>query len=305
MRALVTGATGFVGRRLIEQLERPVVLSRNACRAAAQLGDVEAHAWDAEGRPPPAAFEGVDTVFHLAGEPVAEGRWTAAKKRRIRDSRINTTRRLVEAMASRRERPRVFVSASAVGWYGDRGNDVLDESSPPNDDFLAQVCKAWEAEAGKARELGIRVVMLRIGLVLGPGGGAIAQLSPIFKRGLGGRLGSGRQWMPWVHIDDVVRLAMLAADNQELHGPMNAVSPGVVTNAEFTQTLANTLNRKAFLPSPAFALRLLLGEFATSLLASQRVTPRVATDAGYGFRYPQLDIALRAILESSAERATE
>ena len=296
MRALVTGATGFVGRRLIEQLERPVVLSRNAQRAKEQLGDVEAFTWNTTEQPSSAAFEGVDTVFHFAGEPMAQGRWTAAKKRRILDSRVDTTRRVVEAMASRRERPSVLVSASAVGWYGNRGDEVLDESSTPGDDFLAQVCKAWEAEALKASDLGIRVVLLRIGLVLGSGGGAIAKMLPVFRLGLGGRLGHGRQWMPWIHLDDVVQLALMGAENQALRGPMNAVTPSVVTNTEFTQTLARALNRKAILPTPALGLRVVLGEFATAFLASQRVTPRVALDAGISFRYPRLDVALRSIV---------
>lgn len=296
MRALVTGATGFVGRRLLEGIEDPVVLSRNAQRAEETLGNVQAHAWDGLTAVPPAALEGVETVFHLAGEPVADGRWTAEKKKRILDSRVESTRHLVEAMASRTERPRVLVSASAVGWYGDRGDIVLDESAAAGDDFLAQVCESWEAEARKASELGVRAVCLRIGLVLGPGGGAIAKLLPLFKRGLGSRLGNGRQWMPWVHLEDVVNLALFAAARDELHGPMNAVAPGVVTNAEFTKTLAGVLNRGTFLPVPEFALRLLLGDFATSLLASQRVTPSVAIDAGYAFGFTDLESALQAIV---------
>ncbi len=296
MRALVTGATGFVGRRLLEGIEDPVVLSRNAQRAEETLGNVQAHAWDGLTAVPPAALEGVETVFHLAGEPVAEGRWTAEKKKRILDSRVESTRHLVEAMASRTERPRVLVSASAVGWYGDRGDIVLDESAATGDDFLAQVCESWEAAARKASELGVRAVCLRIGLVLGPGGGAIAKLLPLFERGLGSRLGNGRQWMPWVHLEDVVNLALFAAAGDELHGPMNAVAPGVVTNAEFTKTLAGVLNRGTFLPVPEFALRLLMGDFATSLLASQRVTPSVAIDAGYAFGFIDLESALQAIV---------
>lgn len=299
LRALITGATGFVGRRLLEEIEDPVVLSRNAQRAVETLGDVEAHAWDGLSAVPPEALEGVETIFHLAGEPVAEGRWTAEKKKRILESRVESTRQLVEAMASRSERPRVLVSASAVGWYGDRGDEVVDESASAGDDFLAQVCMGWEAEARKASDLGVRVVLLRIGLVLGPGGGAIAKLLPLFKRGLGSRLASGRQWMPWVHLEDVVNLALFAARHDEIQGPMNAVAPGVVTNTEFTKTLAGVLNRGTFLPVPEFALRLIMGDFATSLLASQRVTSRVAPEAGYEFGFTDLERALQAIVTTS------
>jgi uncharacterized protein (TIGR01777 family) len=295
MRALVTGATGFIGRRLLRELDRPVVLARSPTRAAQVLGPgIKVVAWNADaGPPPPESFHGIDAVFHLAGESVGGGRWNQEKKRRIYDSRVRGTQHLVSALRSSGARPAVLVSASAVGFYGDRKDEIVDESFPPGRDFLAQVCQAWEAEAVQARALGIRTVTPRIGVVLGPGGGALARMLPVFKLGLGGRLGHGRQWMPWVHIDDVAGLLLHAAERAEIDGPMNAVSPEPVTNREFTRTLASVLRRPAIFPVPEFALRLALGEFASVLLASQRVVPRVAERTGYRFRYTVLSEALR------------
>lgn len=304
MRVLVTGATGFVGRRLVERLERPVVLSRNPDSARRQLGDVIAHAWNPEAGPPPAAaFEGVEAVIHLAGEPVAEGRWTAAKKRRIRESRVEGTRQLVAGLAELAQRPRVLVSASAVGIYGSQGETVLDETAAPAGDYLAEVCSAWEREALAATQLGLRVVNARIGIVLGPGGGALGKMLPIFKLGLGGRLASGQQWMPWIHLDDVVGLLLFAAEQEQATGPMNTVAPEPVSNREFTRVLAQTLRRPALFPAPAFGLRLGLGEFAQVLLASQRVVPRAAERWGYRFRYPDLAGALSASVGASSGAA--
>ena len=226
MKALITGATGFIGGKFVSRLTRPVVLSRSPEKAKSTLGDVEAFAWEPLAGPPPAeAFEGVDVVFHLAGEPVAEGRWNAIKKQRIRDSRVIGTRNLVERLANLAHPPRVLVSASAVGIYGSRGDEVLTETSAPADGFLADVCRDWEREAQAAEQYGIRVVNPRIGIVLGEGGGALAKMLPLFKLGLGGRLGDGSQWMPWVHVNDVVGLFFFAAESQSLHGPPNATSP--------------------------------------------------------------------------------
>lgn len=238
-------------------------------------------------------------MFNLAGEPVAEGRWTAEKKARIRDSRVLGTRRLVEGLKQLDRRPRVLVSASAVGWYADSGDRELTEAEPPADTFLGEVCAAWEQEARAAEPLGIRVVLVRIGLVLGPGGGAMGQMLPLFRLGLGGRLGSGRQWMPWIHLDDLVGLLLFAARCETLRGPMNAAAPHPVTNAEFTRTLGRVLHRPAFLPAPAFGLRLALGEFASVLLASQRVLPRAALAAGYEFQYSELEPALRSVVAAT------
>lgn len=302
MRALVTGATGFLGRSLLKRLDRPVVLSRRPEKARQLLGDVEAYAWQPEaGLLPAEALRGIEWVFNLAGEPVAEGRWTAAKKQRIRTSRICGTRALVSSMAALEDRPRVLISASAVGYYGARGDEPLDETGKPGSDFLAEVCQAWEAEAERARELGIRVVTPRIGIVLGRGGGALGKMLTPFKLGLGGRLGDGRFWMPWVHLDDVVGLLMHAAESHEVSGPVNAVAPSPATNAEFTSALASVLHRPAIFPVPAFALRLVLGEITSALLASQKVVPRVAERTDYRFNYPSLEEALREAISAPAK----
>ena len=293
MRALVTGATGFIGRRLVRELDRPLILSRRPEVARKILGAAEVHAWNPEEGPPPAeAFEGVEAIFHLAGDSVASGRWTAAKKARIRRSRVQGTANLVEGLRNLKSRPRVLVSASAVGYYGSRGDEVLEEASAPGTDFLAGVSVAWEAEAGRARALGLRVVTVRNGMVLGAGGGALARMLLPFKLGLGGRLGDGRHWMPWVHLDDVVGL-MLDAAKSEISGAMNAVAPEPVINQEFTRTLARVLHRPAIFPVPRFALALLFGELSTLLVASQRVVPRVAERTGYKFRFTSLEEALR------------
>ena len=293
MRALVTGATGFIGRRLVRELDRPLILSRRPEVARKILGAAEVHAWNPEEGPPPAeAFEGVEAIFHLAGDSVASGRWTAAKKARIRRSRVQGTANLVEGLRNLKSRPRVLVSASAVGYYGSRGDEVLEEASAPGTDFLAGVSVAWEAEAGRARELGLRVVTVRNGMVLGAGGGALARMLLPFKLGLGGRLGDGRHWVPWVHLDDVMGL-MLDAAKSEISGAMNAVGPEPVINQEFTRTLARVLHRPAIFPVPRFALALLFGELSTLLVASQRVVPRVAERTGYKFRFTSLEEALR------------
>jgi uncharacterized protein (TIGR01777 family) len=239
-------------------------------------------------------------VFNLAGDPVASGRWTAAKKARIRDSRVLGTRNLVAALAKLEQRPRVLVSASAVGYYGDRGDETLDEQSPPGSDFLAEVCAAWEREAAVARELGIRVVPIRIGVVLGRGGGALAKMLLPFRLGVGSPLGSGNQYMPWIHLDDLVDLMLFAADRETVVGPLNGTAPHPATNRQFTYALGRAVGRPTFLPAvPGVALKLLAGEFAEVLLASQRAMPQAALAAGYAFRYPALEAALQAILSQS------
>ena len=295
MQALVTGATGFLGRALVARLDRPRVLSRDPSRAKASLPAAEAFPWVAEAGPPPAeSVEGADAVFHLAGDPVAEGRWTAEKKRRIRDSRILGTRNLVLALGAAKARPKVLVAASAVGIYGARGDETLTEASAQGSDFLATVCAEWEAEARKAEAHGVRVVSLRIGLVLGAGGGALAAMLLPFRLGLGAPLGNGRQWMPWIHRDDVLGLALFAAGKDSLSGPVNAVSPGAVTNRDFTKALGRALGRPTFAPPvPRFVLRAGFGEFAGVLLASQRVVPAAALAAGYRFLHGEITGALR------------
>jgi len=302
MKALLTGGTGFIGRRLLSLLDHPILLSRNQERAQRSVGSQcgRVLGWDPLDGPPPAeAFDGVDAVFHLAGESVAEGRWTAAQKRRIRDSRVIGTRHLVEGLIRAEPRPRVLVSASAVGYYGDRGDEELTETSPPADDFLAEVCIAWEKEALAAEEAGVRVALARTGIVLGDGGALAKMLTP-FRLGAGGPLGSGSQWMPWIHVADMARLYLHAATTESVRGPMNAVAPNPVRNKEFTKALGRALHRPAFMPAPYLGLRLLFGEFAKVLFASQRVLPKVALDSGFEFEYPEIAAALQAILRPAA-----
>jgi uncharacterized protein (TIGR01777 family) len=303
MTALVTGGTGFVGPRLLRMLDHPTVVTRNPDRARQSIGHLAGRIirWDPREGPPPAeAFEGVDAVFHLAGESVAEGRWTAAQKATIRDSRVIGTRHLVQGIVQAARKPAVLVSASAVGYYGDRGDEELTESAAPAHDFLADVCIDWEKEALAAGEVGVRVVTARTGIVLGSGGGALAKMLTPFKLGAGGPLGSGRQWMPWVHVSDLARLYMHAAETASIRGPMNAVAPNPVRNSEFTKALGRQLHRPAFMPAPYLGLRLLFGEFAKVLFASQRVIPKVATDTGFVFQYPEIAAALREILAPAA-----
>jgi uncharacterized protein (TIGR01777 family) len=301
MKALVTGATGFVGRRLLKLLDQPVVLSRSAAKAQNELASFGAKtfSWDPAQEPAPArAFEGVEVVFHLAGEPVAEGRWTAAKKNRLRESRVLGTRNLVNALRELPTKPKVLISASAVGYYSDRGEEVLDETKPPENDFLGELCQAWEREALQAESLGIRVITVRVGIVLGENGGALAKMLPPFRFGLGAPLGSGRQYMPWIHIEDLVRLMVFAAEHENVRGPINGAGPNPVTNREFTKTLGKVLSRPTiFPPVPGFMLKLMFGEFGQILLHSQRVVPKKAMDVGFEFRFSELEPALRDVLK--------
>jgi uncharacterized protein (TIGR01777 family) len=300
MRALVTGATGFIGQRLLVKLQRPAVLSRDAVQAARTLEKFGASVfpWEPQsGPPPPVAFDGVDTVIHLAGDSVAEGRWTAAKKARIRDSRVIGTRNLVAGLRALNVKPGVLLSASAVGYYGSRGDEVLPESSPPGSDFLAEVCIGWEREAQAAREMGIRVVPVRVGIVLGEKGGALSKMLTPFQLGLGSPLGSGRQYMPWIHIDDLVEMFLFAADQPATSSPLNGVAPNPVTNREFTKVLGRVLGRPTFFPPvPGFVLRAMVGEFAAALLGSTRAVPQEALAAGFTFQFPELEPALRDLL---------
>ena len=292
-KALVTGGTGFVGKVLCSSLSSANLLTRKPEHTPTELSHVACFRWDpASGSPPFEALDGCDVVFNLAGEPVAEGRWTAAKKERILDSRVIGTRNLVRGLRSMERPPRVLVSASAVGYYGDRGEDDLTEQSVASEGFLADVCLEWECEARKAQEFGVRVVTIRIGLVLGKGGGALARMLPLFKLGLGGRLGSGNQWVPWIHVEDLARLFVFAANTATLSGPVNGVSPNPISNREFTSALGSAVKRPTLFPAPAFALRLGLGGFAEVLLASQRVHPAVALDTGFEFKYPTISSAL-------------
>ncbi len=304
MRTLVTGATGLIGRRLVGRLDDVVVLSRHP-DAARGLG-ARAFAWSPESAAPPAeALGDVDVVFNLAGEPVADGRWTAERKRRIRDSRVVGTRNLIAGLAACTQRPRVLVSASAVGFYGDSGDDPIDERSAPGRDFLADVCVAWEQEALAAERLGIRVVCVRTGFVLAANGGALAKMLPAFRVGMGARVGSGEQWTPWIHIDDVVGILLHASQDERIRGPINAVAPTPATNAQLTRELGHALRRPAVLAAPKVALRLMFGEMSQVLTASQHVLPSVAERTGYVFKHPDLAQALAAVLAERAATSRE
>ena len=297
LKALITGGTGLLGQELLANLADAVVLSRDPARATRKLGGARVVRWDpATEAAPLEALQGVEAIFNLAGESVAGGRWTEDQKRRIRDSRVVGTRNLVAGLRALDRKPEVLVSASAVGYYGDRGDEDLDESSPAGRGFLAEVCTEWEHEALAAEALGVRVVCVRIGIVLAPGGGALARMITPFKLGAGGRLGSGKQWMPWIHIDDAVGVLLHASRTAAVRGGMNAVSPHPVTNAEFTRALGHAVHRPAFLTVPKTALRIAFGEMSEILMASQRVLPRVAERAGYAFKHNELDGALAAVM---------
>lgn len=296
MRTIITGATGLIGGKLLAGLEREdvTVLTRDVAAARRSIDAGRFVAWDGISDIAAEVFERAEVVYHLAGEPVASGRWSADKKQRILESRTLGTRAVVEAMARAGSKP-VLVSASAVGYYGSRDEEVLTEASAPGSGFLPDVCKAWEAAAESAARSGSRVAMLRIGIVLAREGGALAKMLPIFRTGLAGRLGSGEQWMPWIHVDDVVSLFRHAAAAREVEGPINAVSPNPVTNADFTAALARAIHRPAVLPAPKLALRAVLGEMAEVVLASQRVIPERALRHGHVFRHPRLPEALAAL----------
>jgi len=268
------------------------VLSRHA--GTNLPNGVKLTVWDPKNLPRTASIEEADAVIHLSGEPVAQ-RWTAEAKRRIRDSRVGSTERLVEAISKLARRPACLVCASAVGYYGSRGDEILEESSPPGNGFLPEVCAAWEKAAEEAADLGVRVVSIRIGMVLDKRGGALGRLLAPFRAGVGGRLGSGRQWMSWIHVGDLAELFRFVID-RPLKGALNGVAPFPVSNAEFTQELARALKRPALLPVPEFALKALLGDMAEIVLASQRVVPRAAEGAGFRFRFPQLGPALGDLL---------
>jgi len=302
MHSLVTGGTGFVGLRLLTKLRDAVVLSRDARAAKAIIaGDVRCFDWQPGYEPAPAAaFADVDTIFHLAGETI-QGRLTAKKKRQIYDTRIVGTRNLIAGLRDLSRRPRVLVCASAVGFYGDRGDEVLDETSAAGSDFLAGVCRDWEAEAQKAEALGLRVVSVRSGIVLELGGGALGAMLPPFRLGLGGPLGSGEQYMSWIHLDDLVALLLFAATTESVRGVMNATAPNPVRNRDFTRSLGRALDRPAFLPVPKLGLRALFGEGAEILVGSQRVLPRLAEAKGYRFVYPELDPAFAHIFAERGE----
>ncbi len=296
MRILVSGSSGFLGTAIVDSLKeqkhqvvrivRPGTAAKNtgADRAQQVSWDPVAGKFDA------ATAEAADALIHLAGASIADGRWSASRKNVIRTSRIDATRHLIGALAKLQTPPRIIVAASAVGYYGNRGDETLTEQSAPGNDFLAEACREWEAETARGAEFGARVVSLRFGIILASHGGALPKMALPFKLGAGGRLGNGRQWMSWLTLAEVVNIVDFALANSQLAGPVNAITPNPVRNSEFTAVLAKTLHRPAIFPAPAFALRLALGEMADGLLlASQRVIPAKLTNASY--RFQQADLA--------------
>jgi len=293
---LITGATGFVGqalcRRLAESGVQITALTRNPARAArllppgtrcvATLGEL-------------AVDTTLDAVINLAGEAIAAARWSTARKALLEGSRIDLTRELVGWMGRATTAPRVFISASAVGFYGEQGDALVTETSTPHDEYTHRLCAAWEAAAAEARAVGVRTAILRIGLVIGPDGGFMQRMLPLFKAGLGGPIGDGKQWMSWIHREDLLRLIETIIAREDLAGAFNATAPAPVRNREFAQTLGRVLHRPAVLPAPAVAFRLAFGEMSRLLLTGQRVLPQRAIEAGFEFRFAQLDAALRDV----------
>lgn len=300
MKVAITGATGFVGSRLVERLQeqghQPLILTRNrgaALRAFPNLEIVtytptESGSWQE-------AIAGCDAVVNLAGEPIAETRWTAKEKQEILDSRKLGTRKIVEAIAQANPKPTVLVNASAIGYYGTSETATFDETSPAGNDFLAEVCQAWESEAQKVKDAGVRLVILRLGIVLG-NGGALAKMIPPFQLFAGGPIGTGQQWFSWIHRDDLVNLILEALTRQDIEGVLNATAPNPVRMSELCQILGQTLNRPSWLPVPSFALEVLLGEGAQVVLQGQQVLPKRTTTYGFEYQYPTVKQSLEEIL---------
>jgi uncharacterized protein (TIGR01777 family) len=303
LTATVTGATGLLGCSLVSALRERgaevTVLTRDPARARKRLGDVQAVAWEPLMQPAPAeALVGRDAVVHLAGEPVAQ-RWSEKAKRAIRDSRVTGTGNLLAGLAGVAdggERPQTLISSSAIGYYGDHGEEPLDEDAPAGSDFLAQVCAEWERAAADAGALGLRVVQVRTGVVVDRGGGALAKMLPPFKLGVGGPVAGGRQYISWIHAQDVVGMMLAALEDERWSGPINATAPDPVPNRTFSKTLGKVLGRPSLLPVPGLALRALYGEMAEIVTGGARVMPAKALVLGYEFAYPRLEPALRAAL---------
>ena len=299
MATIVTGGTGFVGRCLLGKLRDVMIVSRHPEKAARELAVPASQIipWDANSGPFALPIQiQPDVVVNLMGEPIAGGRWTDTKKQSIRSSRVDGTNNLVDGLLAMNRLPKVFVSASAMGFYGPCGEELLDEASPNGSGFLAETCRDWEKAAFRLLDHGVRVVVIRLGVVLGRNGGALHQMVPIFRWGLGGRLGNGQQWFPWIHLDDLVRMIEWAITSETASGVYNGVAPNSVKNADFTRELAKQLHRPALLHVPEFVLQALFGEFANTLFDSQRVIPRAAIAGGFEFQFPNLADALRDLL---------
>jgi uncharacterized protein len=298
----IAGANGLIGTALAASCARDGIrvaaLVRDVARAAERLPDATLYAWDAtRGSPPEAAFAGVDVVVNLVGESISNGRWTDARKKVLRDSRVVGTRALVDALRGLKERPRLLISASGTGYYGDRGAEILTETAAAGTGFLAELARDWEAEAMKAAEIGMRVVMLRNGVVLSKSGGILRKILPPFRVGLGGKIGSGAQWMPWIHLEDEIGFIRHAMAHEAARGAFNTVAPEPATNAEFVRAVGEALGRPTVLAAPAFALRLAFGTMTDEvLLASQRAMPVRTLESGYVFRHPLLRPALVELL---------
>ena len=298
MTFLISGATGFIGRKLVGRLlsEGHSVNYLGRKRNATLDSRAAFHSWAPGEKPPLNSVPRTDAVIHLAGEPISQ-RWTPEIKKRIYESRVDSTRSLVSAIAEKQHKPSVLVCASAVGYYGERGDEVLTESSSPGQGFLAELCLDWEREASGAGELGLRVVPVRIGVVLGRDGGALKEMLTPFRLGLGGQFGDGKAWTPWIHVADLIRLISFAAQSASLTGAVNGSSPQPVTNAEFTRQLGHALHRPALFRIPKFALNIALGELAGFATQSLRVMPKAAEQAGFRFDFPDLPGALKDLLK--------
>jgi uncharacterized protein (TIGR01777 family) len=298
MKYLVTGATGFVGQRVVKQLtdggDQVVILTRNIAKGALYFGNkCQYFLWsDTSQLPPIEAFDGVDVVINLMGEGIADKRWDENQKKKIHDSRIVATSNLVEVMKGLTKKPNAFISASAVGIYGNRGNEEINESSSTADDFLARICKDWEESALKAKNLGLRTAIIRIGVVIGKDGGALKKMLPIFKLGAGGPVGSGKQFMSWIHVDDIAGMFVRAGKDSSIEGIYNGTSPYPATSKDFARELGKVLHRPAFAPAPAIALKIVFGEMSQVLLDGQKVLPTKFKEKKFSYRYPTLEMAL-------------
>jgi uncharacterized protein (TIGR01777 family) len=303
MKVAITGATGFVGSRLVEQLQvkghQPLILTRNKTAATRTFPNVEIVAYNpTESGSWQETISGCDAVVHLAGEPIAESRWTPKHKQEILDSRKLSTQKIVEAIAKANPKPRVLVSTSAIGYYGTSETATFDENSPSGNDFLSEVCRNWEGEAQKVKDEGVRLVILRFGIILG-NGGALAKMIPPFQLFAGGPLGTGKQWFSWIHRDDVVNLIIESITRSDMEGVFNATAPNPVRMSELCHALGERLHRPSWLPVPSFALEALLGEGAKVVLEGQQVLPKRTISSGFNYQYPTVKEALAEILASS------